>query len=148
MPDEGDNHRGFVADFIDEKAETDDTDGEWPNTDSGKPSDLSLIEPELGAPFVEKKHSADEAEGGCDESYETAPENEFICSIFVHGIGFEKLKSEFPAYKMWASAKFEEAFAAEKRGEFDFDLVVFSCIIGRVCGDYLVGGVLASIRAV
>jgi len=86
MPDEGDNHRGFVADFIDEKAETDDTDGEGPNTDSCKTTNLSRIEPELDTPFGKKKHSTDEAEGGCDESYETAPENEFIFSIFVHGI--------------------------------------------------------------
>jgi hypothetical protein len=74
VPQEGNHHRHFVANLVDEQAETDDADSEGPDTDAREFACLGRIEIEFFRPRIDEKHAGDESEGCGDQGDETPPE--------------------------------------------------------------------------
>ena len=89
VADEGKDHRHFVANAVNEKAEDDDAHAEGPDAGALEFAHIHLIETEVGHELAAaENHAADERVAGGDEGYKAAPEqNGIVTLVHVVGIG-------------------------------------------------------------
>ena len=106
MAGHGDHRCRFVADFVDDQTENDDTDGEWPEANAEDSAFVSFTQAEVTLPVPDDVGAQTEHERGRDERNEAGPEKLFVFAVGGgDGVGFTHNDKRQTRFDAWLASK-------------------------------------------